>query len=463
MPPKVKTAFTEILASARLSYLPFLIFILIFSCMDAVFSPLSWSVDSNIYEVNLRQYTEAGTFRAFQDHLPRLRDMGVEILWFMPVTPISKQGRLGSLGSYYACSDYLSVNPEFGTFEDFKSLVHAAHRLGFKVLIDWVANHTGWDHRWTTEHPEFYRRDNDGHFFDAHGWQDVIDLNYDVPLLRETMIECMRFWVTQGDIDGFRCDMAMLVPLHFWKEARTVLDGQKPLFWLAECEDISYHEVFDASYTWKFLHMMEDFRRKTAGMDELVGVLQFYNDQFPPVALRAYFTSNHDENSHSGSEYERLGPAAVPLAVFCCTWNGLPLIYSGQELPNTKRLKFFDKDQIDWRFPCGLHDFYKTLLHLRKNNPALRGGDPDVHTILLPNSANQQVMSFLRRNGQHQILVILNLSEEEISLSITSQEADGFFMNAFPGQKEEFQFGGKVELKAWDYRVFVQYRGSRAV
>ncbi len=424
--------------------------------MDSVFHPLSWSVDSNIYEVNLRQYTAEGSFRAFEAHLPRLRHMGIEILWFMPITPISGKGRLGSLGSYYACSDYLSVNPEFGSLEEFKSLVQEAHRLGFYVLIDWVANHTGWDHCWTSGHPEFYRRNADGHFFDAHGWQDVIDLNYDLPLLRETMIRCMKFWVDSCDIDGFRCDMAMLVPLDFWREARTTLDQDKPLFWLAECEDQTYHTVFDASYTWKFLHMMESYWKKTAGMDDLYQVLQFYSDQFPPHAMRAFFTSNHDENSHSGSEYERLGDAAIPFAVFCCTWNGIPVIYSGQELPNTKRLKFFDKDEIDWKMPCALQDFYKTLLHLRKSNPALRSGDPAVSSIILPNSSNQQVMTFLRRNQSSEVLVILNLSDAEISLTIPTADVSGSFINIFNMESLNFDPDGAIALKPWDYRVYVK-------
>ena len=422
--------------------------------MDSSFEPLPWSADSNIYEVNLRQYTTEGNFRAFEAHLPRLRDMGVEVLWFMPVTPISLKGRLGSLGSYYACADYLTTNPEFGSLEDFKRLVQTAHQFGFKVLIDWVANHTGWDHRWTTEHPEFYRRNSDGNFFDAHGWQDVIDLNYDVPELRETMIRCMKFWVDECAIDGFRCDMAMLVPLDFWKEARTMIDRTRPLFWLAECEDLSYHAVFDISYTWKFLHSMEDFRKNPVSLQGLYDVLQYYNDQFPPQAMRAYFTSNHDENSHSGSEYERLGEAALPFAVFCCTWDGVPLVYSGQELPNRKRLKFFEKDQIDWEMPCALHDFYKSLLTLRKRNPALRSGDPSVITIKLPNNASQPVMTFLRRRASNEVLVILNLSANTVSLILSTEEVKGSFSNLFSAEEQNINSATVFDLKPWEYRVY---------
>jgi glycosidase len=424
--------------------------------MNAEFHPVSWAVNSNIYEVNLRQYTKEGSFRAFATHLPRLREMGIEILWFMPITPISKTKRLGTLGSYYSCSDYVSTNPEFGSIEDFKWLVNQAQGLGFKVLIDWVANHTGWDHIWTTEHPEFYRRNIDDEFYDAHGWADVIDLNYDSPVLRSSMIRAMQFWVETCGIDGFRCDMAMLVPLEFWREARTTLDQIKPLFWLAECEDIMYHEVFDVSYTWKWLHVMESYWKKLTDMQGLSQVLYYYSHQFPSTAIRAYFTSNHDENSHSGTEYDRIDDATLPFTVFCCLYDGLPLIYSGQELPNKKRLLFFDKDEIDWSQPCLLHDFYKTLLWLRKSNPALSSGDPQRNALILSNTSAEQVFSFIRRYERNEVLVILNLSPEIRSVIITGQTLAGSYRDVFNTEGPDFISGQPLQLKAWDYRVFVK-------
>jgi alpha-amylase len=424
--------------------------------MNAEFHPVSWALDSNIYEVNLRQYTKDGGFRAFAKHLPRLRDMGIEILWFMPITPISKLGRLGTLGSYYACSDYMTTNPEFGSVEDFKWLVNQAHGLGFKVLIDWVANHTGWDHVWTKEHPEFYRKNIDGRFYDPHGWADVIDLNFDSPELRTTMIQAMQFWIETCRIDGFRCDMAMLVPLEFWREARTVLDQIKPLFWLAECEEIMYHEVFDASYSWKWLHIMEAYWKKSTDMQGLSQVLYYYNHQFPSSALRAYFTSNHDENSHSGTEYERMGEAAIPFAVFCCLYEGLPLIYSGQELPNKKRLLFFDKDEIEWVDPSLLFNFYKTLFRLRKTNAALKSGDSKRRAMILSNTSPEQIFSFIRRYERDEVLVILNLSADTRSVIITGQTLAGSYKDVFNAAAPDFISGQPLQLKAWGYRVYVK-------
>ncbi|MCW3086841.1 MAG: 1,4-alpha-glucan branching protein, partial [Sediminibacterium sp.] len=222
------------------------------------FSMVSWAEGSNIYEVNIRQYTEEGSFAAFGKHLPRLRAMGVEILWLMPVTPISEKIRQGTLGSYYACSSYTDTNPEFGTAADFKTLVQEAHALGFKLIIDWVANHTGWDHSWTVRHPEWYLHDAEGNFTDKHGWHDVIDLDFTNNDMRAAMTDAMQYWVREFDIDGFRCDMAHLVPLDFWKDARTKCDALKPLFWLAECEVIAYHDVFDTSYAWWWMHVTED-------------------------------------------------------------------------------------------------------------------------------------------------------------------------------------------------------------
>jgi alpha-amylase len=429
--------------------------------MSQAFRPVDWSYSSNIYEVNLRQYTPEGTITAFSAQMPRLKEMGIEILWFMPITPISQNRRLGSLGSYYACSDYTAINPEFGSLDDFAKLVKDAHGLGLKVIIDIVANHTGWDHRWTREHPDFYRRNQDGQFFDAHGWADVIDLNYDNPALRSAMIGVMKFWIERCGVDGFRCDMAMLVPLEFWREARQALDVLKPLFWLAECEEVAYHEVFDATYTWKFLHKMEAVWRKESGLTGLDEVLNYYSGQFPADGQRVYFTTNHDENSHSGSEYERLGDAAKIFAVFCCTWNGLPLIYSGQEMPNYKRLKFFDKDPIEWTGRYELHDFYKAMLDLRKRNPALRAGDPNVITRRIHTGLDDRCFAFNRTTGEDEVLVLLNFSPGTLSIAADMSKLEqiaGVFRDIFTGADFQFPLAG-IELSPWGYSVLEKKKG----
>ena len=413
----------------------------------------SWSYDTNIYEVNVRQYTTEGTFEAFRNHLPRLKDMGVEVLWFMPITPISIKGRKGSLGSYYAVQNYKEVNPEFGSLQDFVDLVKYSHDLGFKIIIDWVANHTGNDNVWIDEHPDFFCYD-DNHIIHPNGWEDVSKLNFDNLQMQAAMIDAMKFWIATCDIDGFRCDMAHLVPLEFWKKARTELEMYKMnLFWLAECEEANYHEAFDATYTWKWMHATEEFYNRKNDLNSLFGVLQEYENSFPKNALRTYFTSNHDENSWNGTEYEKYGEAAKAFAVFSCTWNGLPMIYSGQELPNNKRLQFFDKDNIEWKDKCELHEFYKTLLELRKTNTALRASDPAVQTNKISTNYDDKVFAFIRKNENDEVFVILNLSEEKIELEIFDPLIQNFFIDIFNKESIDFSEKQNIELQPWNFRV----------
>jgi glycosidase len=428
--------------------------------MSYDFKPPDWTHNTNIYEVNIRQYTKEGSFKAFGKELPRLKDMGVKTLWFMPITPISQKNKKGVLGSYYAASDYTSTNSEFGTLDDFRILVREAHELGFKVIIDWVANHTGWDHKWTKEHPEFYKRDDTtGDFKIASGMDDIIELNFHIPELVRTMIDAMKFWIAECDIDGFRCDLAFWVELEFWKEARKELDAIKPLFWLGELDPIEHPEymgTFDAAYTWTWMHKTEDFYKKHLPPDILDTVLKQY-DAIGDASMRTWFTSNHDENSWNGSEYEKYGEMAKGLAVFSCTWNGIPLIYSGQELPNLKRLKFFEKDAIDWSGENGpitiaLHDFYKTLLNLHSNNSALRAGDPGVKTEKVKTSEDQHIFAFLRRNGEKEVLMILNFSNNDISFSLDS--VNGRFREIFSCAEWEFSNYKSFQMNSWEYLVF---------
>ncbi len=418
--------------------------------MNKIFSTVPWAAGSNIYEVNIRQYTPEGTFTAFSEHLPRLKDMGVEIIWLMPVTPISKKGRLGSLGSYYACSSYTSVNPEFGNYDDFRKLVQQTHALGMKLIIDWVANHTGLDHHWTKEHPDWYIRDAAGNFTERNGWKDVIDLDYSNKLMRAELIKAMQFWVTEFEIDGFRCDMAHLVPLDFWQEAREKCDQLKPLFWLAECEVPSYHDVFDASYAWHWMHVSEQQSRGEKTLHDIREVLHSYS-QYPDGALKLFFTTNHDENSWNGTEYEKYGKATNAWAVFSATWKGLPLIYSGQEIPNFKRILFFDKDTIGWEKPLQLHSFYQTLLALRKNNPALITGE----TFILPTENSEAIMAYLRRSGERIVLVLLNLSQnEKCKVAVKHEWLSGKYQSVFSGMNYSFASEENFELLPGEYLLY---------
>ena len=422
------------------------------------FKPVDWAHNTNIYEVNVRQYTVQGTFDAFAQELPRLKQMGIQTLWFMPITPIAQKNKKGSLGSYYACSDYTSINPEFGTLDDFKNLVKQAHEMGFKVIIDWVANHTGWDHKWTTTHPDYFLKDSATHDFKiASGMDDIIELDYKNPALRQAMKDAMKFWVTECDIDGFRCDLAFWVELDFWKEARKEVDAIKPLFWLGEFDELekpAYGEAFDASYTWTWMHKTEDFYKKHELIDTLLTVLKKYDD-LGDSTMRTWFTTNHDENTWNGTEYEKYGDMAKALAVFSMTWNGIPLLYSGQELPNKKRIDFFDKDTIAWNGNNRLNDFYKTLLNLKTNNPALRCGDPAVQTFRVKTSDSKNIMAYLRKNGSREVLIVLNLSgAADLHFEILDSNVTGTYKNVFSGAANDFTKEKSFEMQGWEYLVY---------
>ena len=428
--------------------------------MNNAFSKVPWISHSNVYEVNIRQYTNEGTFNAFEHHIDRLSDMGVDVLWFMPITPISINNRKGSLGSYYACSSYVNINPEYGTSADFKRIVDKAHSFGMKVIIDWVANHTGCDHHWTINCPSFYKIDSTGNFYDAHGWEDVIDLDYSNQEMRIEMISSMQYWIDQFDIDGFRCDMAMLTPVDFWMQARSVLDREKPHFWLAELDPIenpAYMEVFDSAYTWKWMNAVKYFKETGArNIAGLKSILFEYDNVLPSSVLPAWFTSNHDENSWNGTEYEKYGELSIPLAVFSSMWKGIHLIYSGQELPNYKRLLFFDKDQIEWKQEIALHDFYRTILSFKKNNHLFDMNSENSKIQFVSNNIEHHVLSFVRTNEDYDVLVIINFSEYELKdVEIDVRQITGHHRELFTGvsaflTEQKIRFS----LKAWGYQVW---------
>lgn len=415
-----------------------------------------WKTSATIYEVNIRQYTKEGTFKAFQEHLLRLRKMNVEILWLMPITPIATEKMKGTMGSPYSASDYTSVNPEFGTLEDFKNLVNEAHKLGFKIIIDWVANHTGWNHIWTKSHPEFYKKNEDGTFKTPSGMDDIIELDYSNSELWNAMISAMNFWVEETDIDGFRCDLASWVEINFWKEARPKVEERKSLFWLGEFDELEnpeYGTIFDASYSWRWMHETENYCKNNVPLEVLKNLLQEYSG-LGDETQRIWFTSNHDENSWNGTEYEKYGELALPLAVFSTTWNGIPLMYSGQELPNRKRLKFFDKDCIEWGSHCEKEHFYSTLFKLKTENPALHGGDSNVQTYFINTTANDKIFAYLRKNGNNEVLVLLNFSREEVHFRIEDDNLKDVFQDIFIQEERNFSEHKEFCFQVSDYAVF---------
>ncbi len=414
----------------------------------------AWSAQSNIYEVNLRQYSPQGTIKEFEKHLPRLKEMGVEILWFMPITPIGIKERKMTeqeLGSYYSVRDYTALNTEFGTMEDWKEFVQHAHQMGFKVITDWVANHSSPDNRWVDDHPGFYERDANGNTVYDADWNDTRNLNYDSRELRDSMIAAMAYWVRVSDIDGFRCDVAEGVPEDFWRECIDTLKSIKDVFMLAEGEKPALHLAgFDETYAWTVMETMIKFQKGEKTLQQVDSVINYNIGRFPQNAYRLYFTTNHDWNSWEGTEFERYGDGYKTFAVFTQTmYQSVPLIYSGQEIPNRRRLKFFVRDPINWD-QFGMAPFYNTLLHLREKNPALAA---TASYQKLKSANDDAIFAYVRENGKHKVAVILNFSSQPQNVTIAGNAVNGRGKDVFTDKTIDISANHIFSLEPWGYQV----------
>jgi len=414
-----------------------------------------WSKDATIYEVNIRQYTEQGTFNAFAEHLPRLKELGVDILWIMPIHPIGEKNRKGKLGSYYSVQDYYGINPRFGDMEDFKNLVDQAHSMDMKLIIDWVANHTAWDNPLIESHPDWYLKDSTGNIrAPVEDWSDVAGLNYEVPAVRDYMVEAMKYWVKEADIDGYRCDVAHMVPVDFWMRVHNELDQIKDVFMLAEAEGPKYHRAFDMSYAWELHHLMNQVAQGEEEVQVLTEYLEKEKENYPDNAYRMNFTSNHDENSWNGTVYERMGEGAKTFAVFTYTFPGMPLIYSGQEACMDKRLEFFQKDPIEWDKTCDMDAFYRQMNQLKEDNPTLWNGRFGGETTQIDTDKPEDVFAFIRKQEDSQTLVVLNFSDKKISVKLKGDAYSGSYQDALGNQKKTFQANTTMDLNPWDYKIF---------
>jgi glycosidase len=411
-------------------------------------------MQGNIYEVNVRQYTPEGTFNAFGKHLDRLKEMGVQTVWFMPINPISKLDRKGTLGSYYAVSDYKAINPEYGNMDDWKQLVKKIHDKGMKVLIDWVPNHTGADHPWLKTHTNFYIKDSiTGKPAIMSDWTDTRVLDFENEEMQDSMIAAMKYWVNESGIDGFRVDVAWNVPAQFWLKAIPQLKQVKnDMFFLAE-GDKPYllKSGFDAFYPWEMFHRMVAIAGDSATALALDSIKNIYDTAFTKEAIPLYFTSNHDENSWGKSDYQTFpGPVHAPFAVFTQTMAGaVPLVYSGQEEPFLDSVSFFYKDTITFK-KFGRAKFYKTLLELRKNNPAL-SADASFRKVNVGNPS--ALYAYVREKNGKKVLVILNLSKNEQKVKVSQNEFHGNPYNVFMGTNEPLT-DKEWKIEPWGYVVY---------
>ena len=417
-----------------------------------------WVRDANIYEVNLRQYTPEGNFNAFKEHLPRLKELGVDILWLMPVFPVGELNRKGTLGSYYSVKDYLSLNPEFGTAEEFRNLVEAIHEMGMYVILDWVANHSSWDNQLINDHPDWYTKDSLGNVVTpVQDWSDVADFNYDIPEMRQYMADALKYWIREYNVDGFRCDVASMVPLDFWETVRPQLNEIKPVFMLAESEDPEYlKSAFDMDYGWDLHHIMNDIAKGKKTATDLVNLYTNPDKIYSPDDIKMNFITNHDENSWNGTIQERLGDAAYVMAVLSSIVTGMPLLYSGQEAGLDKSLKFFDKDEIVWK-EHEMYNLYKILFNLKKNNPALWNGIYGGSMKILNTSEPESVFAFIREKEDDKVFVVLNLSDKPRKFTFDEKCYCDKYKDIFTGNRFEIADEIGMELGPWQYSVCATY------
>ena len=417
-----------------------------------------WSRNATIYQINTRQFTPEGTFRAAEEHLTRLRDLGAVILWLMPVQVIGQKNRKGTLGSPYAIKDYFAVEPELGTLEDLKHFVAAAHEQGLYVILDWVGNHTAWDSNLVTEHPEWYARDWKGDlrptpWFD---WDDIIDLDYDSVELRRYMTAAMKYWVSEVDIDGYRCDTAGFIPTDFWDNAREELDQIKPVFMLAEWEARDLHAAaFDMTYAWSWNETLHRIAMGKGDLEQLRVYYSWNEKAYPADCMRMTFVSNHDKNSWEGTEFEQFGDSLEAAIVLSVVGEGMPLIYSGQEAGNDKRLEFFERDPIQWReHPLG--ELYRSLFALKRANTALWNAHWGAKMIDVPNSATHAILSFVRNNQRDKVFAVFNFSAQPQTVTFSGALCEGAYIDHFSGDVVNVDETTTIRMTSWAFRVLVR-------
>ena len=422
-----------------------------------------WSYGAVLYEMNVRQLTPEGTLRAAAARLEFLRDLGVDAVWLMPIYPIGEKNRKGTLGSYYSIRDYCAVNPELGTMDDFDDFVAEAHRLGMKVLMDWVANHTSRDARWIAGKPaSWYERDASGEPAVPWDWTDTAKLDYANRDVWEAQAAAMEFWIARHAVDGFRCDMAMLVPIEFWQYAAARLRRVKPdLFLLAEAEQRNLFDdgVFDACYGWEMHHLLNDVARQRVRVTALRDWLRADRGRYPRSAMRLAFTSNHDENSWNGSEFARMGAARGIMAAFTFVVpGGLPLIYTGQEVGYDHSFAFFDRDPIPAEsYRANAYtEFYRRLTELRHANPALAAGGRGGDMVEISNNAEDCLMTFVREVPGNQVVAVMNLSPYAIETDYYTGIYAGMYTDALTGRPSALR-GPVVEpMGPWSYRILTR-------
>ena len=417
-----------------------------------------WSSHAVIYQVNTRQFSNEGKFAGVTEQLPRIKSLGADIIWLMPIHPIGEVERKGTLGSPYAVKDYMQINPEFGTADDLHTLIKTAHDLSMKVIIDWVPNHSAWDNPLVEKHPEWYAKDYKGDFRPSPwwDWSDIIEFDYTQVGLRNYMIEAMCYCVKEFDIDGFRHDVAGYVPNDFWQQARCELDAIKPVFMLAEWENRDMHErAFNMTYAWTWNETMHELAMGKCSLDSLRKYYSWNERSWPQEAYRMTFVSNHDKNAWDGTQYEQFGDALKASIVLSVIGEGMPLIHNGQEAGETKRLAFFERDPIEWQ-EHEIGELYRDLIALKKSKAVLGNGEYGARMIQVPNSAMNKVFSFVRHNTDEKVFVVINFSNESVNTGFYETLFEDDYIDFTTSQHHTFSANTQLSLGPWQYKIFIK-------
>lgn len=418
-----------------------------------------WVKNATVYELNIRQFSEEGSFKAVEKQLARLKNMGIDIIWLMPLHPIGELHRKGSLGSNYSVKDYYGISSEFGTEKDFRDLVAAIHQQGMHIILDWVANHTSWDNEMVINHPEWYRKSRKDTFQSTRwrDYDDIIELDYSHPELREYMTEALKFWIKEYDIDGYRCDIASFVPIDFWEHARTELEAIKPVLMLAEAEDRELHrKAFDITYNWTLWNILHQIAMNERSVKTLTeAYIAEHVSIFPKEGIRLNFIDNHDKNSWEGNPYSNFGDALKAATVFTVMMDGMPLVYNGQEAGLDRSLEFFEKDPIEWKS----HEnevLYTTLFKLKHNNQALWNGKYGGEIVRIMNDRMDQVISFVREKNGDKVLTFINFSKQSLIVQFDTSFDTGIYTNLFTEDQKKVSETLIMTMEPWEYVVLYQ-------
>jgi glycosidase len=434
-------------------------------------TPISSEMAENgvIYEANIRQYSPEGTFNAFTKDIPKLKKLGIKILWLMPINEIGIKNRKAKidlsvdditdsiekqkyLGNPYSVKNYRSINPDFGTKADLLKLIKTAHKNGIYIILDWVANRTAWDHAWITQHPEYYTHDKEGNIMSPYGWKDVAELDYNNPNLRKAMFDEMKYWLTTYNIDGFRCDLAAEIPTDFWENTRAELNKIKPIFMLMQAQKPKLMvNAFDMQYGWESHYIFNEIVKGEKTAKDFDNLMKKNDSLYQKDDINMNFTSNHDENFWNGTEYERLGNATETFAAITYVMPGMPLIYSGQEYDSNKRLPLYEKDTIPYTVG-NMMSIYEKLGKLKTENEALNGGKNPASYNRLLTSNDVDILAFEREKNDKKVIFIGNLSKTNKSFTVP---IEGVFTDYMLGTKNEFVKNQKMNFNPWEYKILI--------